>query len=445
MPAARPERRRHADADRQRERFLEAALGGDTAGAERVVTDAVIAGMPPATVLAEIIAPAMHIVGERWAREEIGVADEHLATAIAHGVLARLYPSLLESPANSRPAVLVAAVEGERHALGARMVADTLEGAGHRVLSLGADVPTGALLDAVREHRPAAVLLSVTLRQSMPVLSDALDALRELPERPVLVVGGQGVPPGWRAPDEVLVVSRSDEAPAAVDAAVRAWRGRPESTAPSRDPGPPVPSMRPRTGPERRPAREDPSLAEPAAAAADAAMAAADLARDYARRAHALESLAFRDPLTGAWNRRALDDRLAEIVAAMMAGAHPGGALAVMDVDHFKAINDADGHQAGDETLVALARAAQGAVREVDLVARLGGDEFVALLPGVTLARARQVVERIRAAAPVPVSIGVAPLEVDARATLMAADRALYEAKRGGRDRVATAEPVTAS
>ncbi|WP_242346262.1 diguanylate cyclase [Anaeromyxobacter terrae] len=171
---------------------------------------------------------------------------------------------------------------------------------------------------------------------------------------------------------------------------------------------------------------------------------------EAARELEALAALGRRDPLTGLANRRAFEEALAGAVArAVRDGA--ALALAALDVDHFKRVNDAHGHAAGDAVLAAVAARATEALRAGDLLARIGGEEFAALLPGATLAAAAEVAERIRArisAAPVEagaervavtVSAGVAALAPgEDGATLLArADERLYAAKRAGRDRVA--------
>jgi two-component system cell cycle response regulator len=161
-----------------------------------------------------------------------------------------------------------------------------------------------------------------------------------------------------------------------------------------------------------------------------------------------LERRAARDPLTGLANRRALDDSLdRELSRARRDGASLS--LVLLDIDHFKAINDERGHLVGDEVLSTVARTLAETVRDMDLVARYGGEEFVVLLPATALEDAVGTAERLRlavsgqqAAAPVTVSAGVAtfPDQAPSGAELLVlADRALYEAKRAGRDRVVAA------
>lgn len=168
---------------------------------------------------------------------------------------------------------------------------------------------------------------------------------------------------------------------------------------------------------------------------------------------HALRQLASTDPLTGVANRRELDDRLQiELRRAARSGAPLS--LLFLDVDHFKAYNDRFGHPAGDEALVRLGALLCQAVRTSDEVARFGGEEFVIVLPDTDEEGARTLAEKVRArvgagmvgAGPMTASIGVATCRLvrgrgadyrmEARRLLAAADRALYEAKRAGRDRV---------
>ena len=137
------------------------------------------------------------------------------------------------------------------------------------------------------------------------------------------------------------------------------------------------------------------------------------------------------DPLTGLLNRRAIEERAAHELARARRSGEPFAAL-LIDVDHFKQINDRDGHAAGDEALVDLARTLTGALREIDTVARIGGDEFAVLLPATGVSGARATAERLRASAGVPISIGTAVYGIDGHTAdelARAADAALYEAK----------------
>jgi len=164
---------------------------------------------------------------------------------------------------------------------------------------------------------------------------------------------------------------------------------------------------------------------------------------------------ALQDPLTGLYNRRHLDDRLGSELAAAQRHGRPLSLLMV-DIDHFKDVNDAHGHLAGDETLKMVAFVLRGAVRKEDVLARYGGEEFVVIARETGLDGARALAERIRRAVEksrcswqgtelgVTVSIGVTvsvglteyvPGRSE-REFVEAADRALYAAKQQGRNRV---------
>jgi diguanylate cyclase (GGDEF)-like protein len=160
------------------------------------------------------------------------------------------------------------------------------------------------------------------------------------------------------------------------------------------------------------------------------------------------------DPLTGLQNRTALERLLPGELAALRRGQQRL-ALLVVDLDHFKSINDTHGHSAGDRALQAAARCLGNATRESDMLFRFGGEEFVTLLRGAGLREARQAGERIRtilrdcpgirSVAPgltLTASIGAAAaLPTDTPAELFdRADRAMYKAKQAGRDRVMVSE-----
>lgn len=157
-----------------------------------------------------------------------------------------------------------------------------------------------------------------------------------------------------------------------------------------------------------------------------------------------VQELAATDELTGLPNRRTWNDRLGRALAETGAGC----CVAVLDIDRFKALNDAQGHEAGDQALRENAEGWLAELRPQDTLARLGGDEFAVLLPDCDVYSARRVVERLRAAtlAGVTSSAGVAewdrheaPAELQARADAM-----LYHAKLGGRDRTVASDPALA-
>ncbi|HSN14469.1 MAG TPA: GGDEF domain-containing protein [Anaeromyxobacteraceae bacterium] len=168
------------------------------------------------------------------------------------------------------------------------------------------------------------------------------------------------------------------------------------------------------------------------------------------RQLAALASASRRDALTSLPNRRAFEEDLAREVARVARSLAPLAVLA-LDVDRFKLVNDRHGHAAGDEVLRTVATRVAGAIRSGDVFARIGGEEFAVRLPGADLAKAIEVAERVRATiADAPMDAGGHSLSVTASlgcavmtdgenpaALLARADARLYDAKQGGRNRVA--------
>ena len=183
-------------------------------------------------------------------------------------------------------------------------------------------------------------------------------------------------------------------------------------------------------------------------------------ARDV-RRVAVLEEQSITDPLMGVYNRRHLERRLEEEVGKAMRYGLPLASL-LLDVDHFKRINDEHGHAVGDQVLRGLGAHLLDAVRKADIVTRYGGEEVVVLAPHTSLGEGRQLAERLREsvlAEPlvpgsetkdgrplhITLSIGVAALGPgvnDGQALLKASDEALYRAKQSGRNRVVAAGEV---
>lgn len=159
-----------------------------------------------------------------------------------------------------------------------------------------------------------------------------------------------------------------------------------------------------------------------------------------------LSAAARTDMLTRLLNRRAFFDEASKVVRSGV-----GGCVALLDIDHFKAVNDSHGHAAGDWVLRELATAALEAIRIGDTLARVGGEEFALLLPGTSIDQAEAVCQRVLDAiaslqinwrhheVSVTTSAGIAPIKESVDAALHDADRALYEAKNNGRARVALA------
>jgi diguanylate cyclase (GGDEF)-like protein/PAS domain S-box-containing protein len=168
-----------------------------------------------------------------------------------------------------------------------------------------------------------------------------------------------------------------------------------------------------------------------------------------------LQQQSIRDPLTGLFNRRHLEESLAKEVQKAQRQSHSLGLLMV-DLDHFKLVNDSHGHEAGDAVLREMGKIFTRHIRSGDIACRFGGEEFTILLPDASLDIVRKRAEQIREAAkatqvrvgdhtlaPVTLSIGVAFFPYDGTNPddlLQAADSALYRAKKEGRDRVCLAD-----
>lgn len=160
-------------------------------------------------------------------------------------------------------------------------------------------------------------------------------------------------------------------------------------------------------------------------------------------------SEAILDPLTGLLNRHALAPRFVELSLQARLTQQPV-CLLLCDVDNFKAINDVHGHDSGDAVLRDIAYSLRKQLRSFELVYRLGGEEFLIVLPGVDSAGGMEIAERLRTAVeqtmpmeiPVTMSVGLSAgrgEQVDYDPLFKAADDALYEAKRAGRNRVVAA------
>jgi diguanylate cyclase (GGDEF)-like protein len=390
-------------------RYGEALLNADRLAAERVIGEALVAGVPPAQIQVRVVQAAMQHVGELWERERLTVAGEHVATVLSHQLLGCLREPLRIAQPRSRERIVLAAVEGEAHVLGLRMVTDVLEGAGFDVICLGADVPPAALHSFVAEHEPAIIGLSSARVLGSASLAEAVTAVHAGSPASRIVLGGHGVPVAWRdsgcpwvaSADEVLdVVERLLERPPEPPLLLERLRG-------------PTP---------------------PAASPSETTPGSAPLVTAYRVRA-------LHDTVTGLPNRRAFDDRMVQLSAH----AEEPRALLAIDVDHFRAVNDEEGQAAGDALLRRLGQTIRSAIRAGDVVARTGGDEFAVLLPACGVREARVVAEHIRAGVlaethgVVTVSIGIAPLGVDARGAVIEAARALYAAKAEGRNRACAA------
>ncbi len=163
-----------------------------------------------------------------------------------------------------------------------------------------------------------------------------------------------------------------------------------------------------------------------------------------------LVQLATKDPLTGAGNRRHLENKLKEVINAHRRSGTTASML-ILDLDHFKKVNDVHGHRVGDQILVRITEIVNLRIRVTDSLYRIGGEEFVVVLEGQDLERAGHLAEQLRTLVlanelvpdqPVTISLGVAELRTDESEDdwMHRADEALYRAKRAGRNATMLAE-----
>lgn len=183
------------------ERLESRMVAGDLNGSWGVVEAALASGTEPGEVYSEILAPALTSIGERWARGEIAIEDEHLASSVASRLIGRLGPRFTR---RGRPkgTVVTAMPPGERHGFGVSMLADILRSGGYEVVDLGPDTPVGSLLATVERNLPVTgVCISVVYSDSLDGAGRMVEEMASAhPQVPVLV--------GGRAIDSAEVASR---------------------------------------------------------------------------------------------------------------------------------------------------------------------------------------------------------------------------------------------
>ena len=178
---------------RLRRKFTHALLVGDPDAAERAVREAMDGGLTAAEIDVELIAPALFIVGEKWALGEISVADEHIASEIALRVLALQREVGRTRNRRALQRVLLLAPEGERHVIGLNMACDLLTAAGYETRLLGADVPLADIAMAVTRLAADIVAFTATMPHTVERVDAALDYLRYVHPRIPVVLGGGAI------------------------------------------------------------------------------------------------------------------------------------------------------------------------------------------------------------------------------------------------------------
>lgn len=175
------------------ERLEARMIAGDVSGSWSVVEAALASGSDPQSIYLDVLAPALASIGDRWASGEIGIADEHLASAVASRIIGRLGPRFSRR-GRPRGTVITAMPSGDRHGFGLAMLADVLRGAGFSVLDLGPDTPTASLLTAMEKAEGLlAVCLSVVLDEAVPTAAETAGAVKQAFPDVLLLVGGRAV------------------------------------------------------------------------------------------------------------------------------------------------------------------------------------------------------------------------------------------------------------
>ena len=215
--------------------FEFALLAGDQREAMAVVDRCLDDGRSLVEVELRIIQPSLHDIGERWQANQVSVAGEHLATAIAQSVMTI---GLLRSspPPMIGKRVLLACVAGNEHALGLRMVADAFQLGGWDVRYLGANVPTTAIIEHTAEWQADLVGLSVSFAQQLPIVKETIARLgaRLGDDRPAVIIGGIALNRFNRLAEMVGADAFSADAQAAVDCASRlVSAGAPDALVPT--------------------------------------------------------------------------------------------------------------------------------------------------------------------------------------------------------------------
>jgi MerR family transcriptional regulator, light-induced transcriptional regulator len=179
-----------SEAQRIRDDYLAAVLEPDPFRARAIARGAVDGGLSLAELFGEVFQPVMVEVGNRWEAGTIGVAHEHLAAEVTGSLISELAQRLRRGPEGGRLAI-VSCSPGERHCMGGQMLSGLLESSGWEVLYLGATLPVDDLVGLADSEVPDVVALSTTMSAHLPLVRDAVPALQELPEPPLVALGGQ--------------------------------------------------------------------------------------------------------------------------------------------------------------------------------------------------------------------------------------------------------------
>jgi MerR family transcriptional regulator, light-induced transcriptional regulator len=193
-PGRRPASMPAMAGERHRTRLLDRLLAGDERGAWQVVETALVAGTTPERAHLDLLAPCMAEVGDRWASGRVTVGDEHVASATAARIAARLAP-LSVGPGRRTATVVLAGVPDEQHGLPLTLLANVLRARGWRVVELGANTPVDDIVDAARQaDQLVAVGVSVGSAATLPSAAATLAVVRGALPDVALLAGGPAIP-----------------------------------------------------------------------------------------------------------------------------------------------------------------------------------------------------------------------------------------------------------
>jgi methanogenic corrinoid protein MtbC1 len=173
-----------------KEEFLNLLMSGDHSGCSELVHNALMNKISVTGVYEGILKQALYDVGELWEHNKIGVATEHLASAIVEGILNEMYPKIIPKDKINKT-VLVSCVENEYHQIGIKMVSDIFEMNGWRSYFLGANIPTIELIDFARSIKPDILAISISISSHMPLLQRMILMIKEEFPGLLILVGGQ--------------------------------------------------------------------------------------------------------------------------------------------------------------------------------------------------------------------------------------------------------------
>jgi methylmalonyl-CoA mutase cobalamin-binding domain/chain len=176
--------------ERGRASYRDTLASGDARGALATIDGLIDAGVEFDELCEEILRPALYEIGDLWERGRIHVGDEHLAASISETVLACI-GAIWSTPPDGQPRVLVCATDGEGHAIGARMVAESFAAVEWSVRYLGASTPPDAVAAAVVEREIDVLALSTTMPANLPAAAATIRMVRDAAPRVRVVVGGQ--------------------------------------------------------------------------------------------------------------------------------------------------------------------------------------------------------------------------------------------------------------